>query len=677
MVEFIYVVASFITFLGSAFLGIFVYLKNKNSTLHQSYFLMSFSVAFWSLGLSLCHSSVSFQNALIWNRFLHTVAIFIPILYFNFILELLSLKKKKKKILATGYIFSFILAGFSFTALLIKSVEPKYWFRFWPVPGFLYPLFLLLFFYLFFYSFCLLYKRHKAITGVERNQLRYIILGLVVGAVGGSTNYPLFYDIKIMPAGNFFVFFYVVLYAYAIVKYQLMDIKIAITRTGLIALVYLFVLGLPFWLGFTFLGRGAWVVPVLFMGVLATIGPFIYSYLRRRAENVLLREQKGYQRALRDFSSTLIFIKDIEDLVQKVVLKIMESIKLNFSALYLKDKESFCLRAKQTKDGFQLPDKIDYNSSFIASVGKMSLPMPGEYLPSLEKVNLGVVCPLFLKQELQGFILLGQKEKGVIFTNTDLDILSILSSEVSLSLSEIHYFQEYQKATHQKHKLEIEKARVESAFQIADAYRHELGNIINIISVSLMNLSTAGGYQPTKEDIEETRKSISNNVKRATQIFNAVKSYNENSNKELKPQKLDNLLNYALEEEKEILAKENIKLGLDITRNIEVKANNNLRSALIYLIKGAITAIDYIQPEEKLIQIKLTKNEDKALLNISDTGGDVTQDKHYQGVGIERGREGGILYFLARRIIFDHRGEFQFSSFGDKGTTFLIELPLI
>ncbi|MEM7816701.1 MAG: hypothetical protein QXZ20_02180, partial [Candidatus Aenigmatarchaeota archaeon] len=54
----------------------------------------------------------------------------------------------------------------------------------------------------------------------------------------------------------------------------------------------------------------------------------------------------------------------------------------------------------------------------------------------------------------------------------------------------------------------------------------------------------------------------------------------------------------------------------------------------------------------------------------------VTTDTFYKGIGIERAKEGGILYFIARRIIYDNLGSFEISSFGKIGTTITIQLHL-
>ncbi|MDD5069777.1 MAG: histidine kinase N-terminal 7TM domain-containing protein [Candidatus Omnitrophica bacterium] len=674
----IYAVSGLINAVLVSVLGVFVYRKSAVRNLNRKYAVFCFLVAFWSYSYSFWQNSTTSEAALFWCRSLMAGAIFIPLAFFHFIVSFLNVYQEKKKALKFGYIIFIFFLFLDFTPLFIKGVSPKLSFDFWPYPGIAFTPFILIWLGYCFYPCFLLFKAYKGSSGLKRNQIKYLLLGILVGYTSGSTNYFLWYNIPVLPFGNFIVPLFVALMAYSILKYHLMDIKIALTRAGLIFLIYSLVLGLPFWLGSRMLDQNYWWLPVIFMGVLATGGPFIYSYLRRKTENIILQNQKRYQSSLKAFSSTLIFIRDVDTLAEKVVSEIMCSVKMNFCALYLKEGEAFSLKSEKSTDHTQLPSKIEGNSRFIDSVKSVNAPVLGEYLPPFGNVKLGLISPLFFNRKIDGFIVLGSKEKHVMFTDTDVDVFSIVSNQTSLALSEIYYFKQYQKTIEEKFKLLVEKGRLESAFQISEAYRHELGNIINIISVSLANLSFEGGYEPTKEEIEQAATSISGNIRRAQRVFNAISQYNENSKSEFREIRLSDILNNIIEEHKEALAKYGINLRSDIDKNIILSANKNFIFALRYLLEGAIGAIEYVNPGNKLIELKLERRDSMANLKISDTGKDATADKAYKGVGLARAKDGGIRYFIARRIIFDHQGIFQMNSFYDgKGTIFDIKVPLL
>ena len=58
-----------------------------------------------------------------------------------------------------------------------------------------------------------------------------VIIGTIIGYLGVATNYLLWYDIPIPPIGNWTAAFYLAIVAYAILKYRLMDIRMAIKRS--------------------------------------------------------------------------------------------------------------------------------------------------------------------------------------------------------------------------------------------------------------------------------------------------------------------------------------------------------------------------------------------------------------------------------------------------------------
>lgn len=668
-----YALSGLVNCLTSTALGILLLAKSPKEIRNRIFAYFCFAVGFWSWFYFVWLSTPQKSLAEFYLRTCMIGVIFMPTLFMHFIFHFLKLKKSFS-FNRLNYILSIIFMLSVYTPLYGKDIGNFLVFPYWLKAGVVFHLAISHFIIIVCYAFYLIWKKLRGSEGVFRNQLLYVFIGTGIGYFCGSTNYFAWYRIPIPPFLNIFISVYVVMVTYAILRYHLMDIKVAIVRVGILVLVYLVVLGLPLFLGYKY---QLWKISTFLAIILASFGSFIYGRLRQGAESIILANQLRYQKALKEFAPTLIFIKDLDKLTQAVDDKIMDSINLQFAAFYLREDSSFYLSNSKTTDSFKFPSKIGFNSKFTEQLKKSTTPLLGEHLPKLAGLNLGAALPLYLNQELYGFILLGQKQED-FFTDTDLDMFSILAGQVSLALSEIYYFKEYQKATDAKHKLELEKARLESAFQISQSYRHELGNILNIISTSLGNLMFTGNYVPTKEDIDQTRNAISNNVKKAQRIFKAIKDYIENAKVDFKPTELSKVLKSKIEEKKPEISQSKIKLETYIANNILVLANGNLAYSLGHLIDGAIRAIAYYKPAERLISIELDKNDTHAILKISDTGNDVTKDTLYEGVGIERGKEGGILYFIARRIIFDHQGTFQITSFNQyKGTSFVIELPLM
>ena len=124
-----------------------------------------------------------------------------------------------------------------------------------------------------------------------------------------------------------------------------MDVKLAFTRTGIFVAVYSLVLGIPFAIAFLgkeklqfYFGDNWWLVPMVVLTILATVGPFIYLYIQKRAEEQLLKEQRRYQSTLSQASAGMGRIKDLKRLLELIVYIVTRAVRLDHSSVYIFDQ---------------------------------------------------------------------------------------------------------------------------------------------------------------------------------------------------------------------------------------------------------------------------------------------------------------------------------------------------
>ena len=209
--------------------GWIVIISNKK---HWTFLLITSSTALWSICYWLWLSSHTAESALFWIRMLSFWSVLIPPTYFHWLCSLLEKIKQKKGIIIASYLVSFIFLLFSFSPLFIKSVGKKLFFPFWPDPGLIYGFYVILSYVgLFIYSIFFLIKIYKKTSDkILKGQIKYVLFGSILGLGGGATNFFLWYNIPIPPYGNFLVALYPIVFAYAILKYHLFDIKIILTQ---------------------------------------------------------------------------------------------------------------------------------------------------------------------------------------------------------------------------------------------------------------------------------------------------------------------------------------------------------------------------------------------------------------------------------------------------------------
>ena len=237
-------IANFIT---SILIFFFVSRKTKQSaSTSKIYFsLFALAVAEWSLGYFFWQISTSYDQALFYFRFLMVGAIWIPCFFFNFIVELTNQKKNKKFYVITNYIVSLIFSVLNLTPYYIKSLTRKLNFIYWPVPGPAFIYFLGYFLIITVIAHVILWQMiTKSSDAKARLQYKYVFAGTLIGFIGGSTNYFLFFDIPVKPIGNVLVLVYVATVAYAIIRHQLLDIEVVVRRAAVFAGLFAFVYGL-------------------------------------------------------------------------------------------------------------------------------------------------------------------------------------------------------------------------------------------------------------------------------------------------------------------------------------------------------------------------------------------------------------------------------------------------
>jgi len=86
--------------------GFFGYFKNRKSKLHQIFWVMNLSVAWWSFCYYFWQISINIQQALFWTRALTFGSILIPVLHFHWILILLKKEEEIKKLLILSYLIT-------------------------------------------------------------------------------------------------------------------------------------------------------------------------------------------------------------------------------------------------------------------------------------------------------------------------------------------------------------------------------------------------------------------------------------------------------------------------------------------------------------------------------------------------------------------------------------------
>jgi len=720
-----YPISGLINGLTLSLLGIFVFARNRKSPLNITYAIFCIFISFWSYSYFLWQISKNSKEAFFWCQMLMLGAIFIPSSYFHFVTTLID-KYSEKNMRRIVY-FAYLLAGFfailNFTPLMIIDVKPRLRFPFWPTAGSAYKYFLIYFAAYSIYGCYLLLKEAKKAKGIKRNQVLYVFIGSVLGYIGGATNFPLWYDIKIYPVGNILSSVYVSLVAYAILRYRLMDITVAITRTGIFIAVYTFVLGLPFAVAFLLKNRLTaifggywWTLPLGLMAVLATVGPFIYIYVERRAEARLLKEQRRYQNTLKQASLGMTRIRDLRRLLDLIAHIVTKTVKISYAAIYLynKDTDEYLLQVSRDKGkGRNSPIRLDSKNPIVVwcaykhqpliyeEIKRQKEDLKTELYSDLEEqmrlLNASVVIPSFLDDRLMGFIVLGDKLSNQVYTRDDINVFEVLASQAALAIENAQFYEE---TKHMQEQI-AQAEKMSTIGTMADGLSHQINNRLYALSLiagdtidTIRMTDTSTCAPEVKEMINQINHAlnrIQTNVIQGGEIVRGLLKYSRQDDTTLEPLDLSTVLDNTLEMVQYKVKLSEIDIHRDFNNLPKIKGNLvQLEEVFFNFIDNAYDAIlerksTLKEPgyRGRITISALPKSDSTVEITVEDNGIGIKSDNlkklftPFFTTKTSSRRGTGLGLYVIRKIITDtHKGNIQVESEYGLGTRFILELPV-
>jgi signal transduction histidine kinase len=686
-------ISGYPSFAINLLIGLFVYFKNKQNKVNIFFCLFSFTVSFWSVGSALINS-IANKDVAIWVlRLGYLFAVLLPSVYLHFIYFITGKRENKTRILLVSYGFSLILVPFVFSPFFIKGLRNINPYNFLVSdPGIVYYIFIIFFSSVTCIAFYNLFQAMRHSQGYRHIQLKYLFISHLIALFAGYEYFSSVLGIKnFPPLDDYILVLHSFLMAYAIVRYRLMDINIAITRAGIFLVIYTLVLGIPFWFG---LRTSLWQYSTIIMAVLASLGPFLYLRFKKQAEELILKEQRRYQKALLDLSKGMTRIRDLDKLLRIIIASVIDVVKVKYAAIYLLDEDtkSFQLKKHQPRSVNLSSNIIPLNSELARSLYKTKKPLIGEEIDHCFKDNpfneeISLIAPFFIEDTLLGFLILGQKPKAEIFTLDDINVFGVLANDTSLAVENCYFWQEEKKRIAE----EQYQARLQGLIQHTSGMAHEILNplqgivgMINLIELilnqDLKNIIPSAKLFEFNDHINRAR----NDTKRIFDLMNSIQEFSQPTNQELRLMDLRSALEGFFAIAKPQFKYEGIKFETDIQQNLSlIRANKvGIEQVLVNFANNSIHSLKKVK--EKLIHLKVYQKDKSALrIEFRDNGYGIERENidvlFAPFVTTKASTEGkGLGLFISRSIIVEqHKGKIWAESEGkDQGATLITELPI-
>jgi hypothetical protein len=322
---------------------------------------------------------------------------------------------------------------------------------------------LLYFLFYCFWATKIIYSKYNASDGIERVKCKYFFTGLLLTLIVGVFCNVILLSFNInslVYIGPFSSLFLVGFTAYAILKYQLMDIRIAINRLAIFVIVYTIVLGVPVYIGIS----GYWILSLILMLLLASAGPFAYGQLKTKTEAHLFLKQRAHHKLILETARKIQSKDNIDSTVKTITNSVVSAIQPEFTSVFLKDGPRYLLKSFDGEFGVDKDSILLEDSADINNIRKENRVLVYHDSPSLKRIflnkSIGMICPFIVRDKLYGFMVIGNSKEGAVYTDGDINILDLLSSQTALIL--------YQKDVEnlvKKHQ-EIYKKQINNEMQI-------------------------------------------------------------------------------------------------------------------------------------------------------------------------------------------------------------------
>jgi len=498
MVNYI-IVATIIT--GSFILAFIVLLNNPRNNLNKLFFVFSQMNAVWAF----VNIMTSLNPNEFWVRGMYGTGAMVIVSSLVWVKCLLDEKfsfLKNSLFFLIGVLF---LVLSLFTKLIIKSIDKIYFGYFDGSFGSLFPIYMILLIFIMTYLIYRLFTAIRISKGNKQAQLIYVTLGILFFAFAALflsfilpfLNVTFFSQFDLLGS-----FIFVIFVAYSILKYRLMDIRLAISRSILYFLLVLIVA-----LTFTFItfttgqllqGKGE-ILVTLIVSLIIVIGlDPLKKLLAKLTDKFFYKGKIDYQNVLRGIGEIIARELDLERLVKLIEENLTKEIKVKSVKLYLRleNKEGFLFSSADHKEEINPNDlvlkylhekkEMIITDELVRQKADAKLDEEKEKIDQLQELldqrGAGLTVPIITEDKITAVFYVGQKLSGSTFSQEDINFFELLAPQVATALEKAKLFEEVQSA---KENLEVLVEQRTLDLKEHNQYLTALQTLINLITRSL------------------------------------------------------------------------------------------------------------------------------------------------------------------------------------------------
>lgn len=651
------------------------------------------------------------NTALFYTRLALLFANFVPMTFFFFAMAVTGrIRALKIWNIVLAILLPVLISLVAFDARAITSVKYDTLGTSIDKTGFL--LYLTLFYYMlyFTYSMVILYKNSRQQTGSERVGMQLIMIGVGTAVSANLITQIIFPSIGIGVYGDLVgapsLLMMVGFMAYAILRHNFLDVRNVAARSvafllWVTSIVLVYSLA-AFQFGRVFFNQSASSTPerIFYLGVaiaLALTFQPVLNFYAKISDKLFYNERYEPGDLINEISKIMASERELKDLIDHVQEALNDSLRAKqISTIVLEGERLFYassnLKAEQLNILLAQFKKLGND---ILVTDNLELNERREFLHNNQ---VAVFVPLSTNRGVVGYMLLGGKASGYIYSKADLQVLSTLSKEFAVAIenalaySQISHFNDLLKGKIESatHDLTVANNQLKQLDKAKDEFismtSHQLRTPLSVIS-GYIQLILYNANHNIPQDIRDSLKKALNNTDSMSDLVNGLLNVSrmDAGRFHLEKSKVDvtRLVDKAVEQMQLHADQKGVKLEYTKPATLlpqvlvdqdktQQAINNLIDNAIYYTPKGAV-------------QISLTQKGSELTFMVKDNGIGVPAaqqaklfTRFFRATNAQTTRPDGtgLGLYIVRRIVEDQGGKMLFSSVEGKGSNFGFTMPI-
>ncbi|HQO38697.1 MAG TPA: GAF domain-containing protein, partial [Candidatus Omnitrophota bacterium] len=283
-----------------------------------------------------------------------------------------------------------------------------------------------------------------------------------------------------------------------------------------------------------------------------------------------MKEQRRYQESLKHAAIGMTRIHDLKRLLKLIAHIVTRKVGIAFTSIYLYDENEgvYSLQVSHDKGRKPIP-MVSASQDIIQWFQAKAIPLVREEiqrfaLESRDKIfselevemkllEAELIIPSFLDKRLIGFIVLGEKLSGAMYSSDDISVFQVLASQAALAIENAQFYSEAKEMQAQISQAE----KMATVGTMADGLSHQINNRFYALSLiagdtlDTLRLTDAAKCSPEVQsmlkEINTALERIQVNVMQGGEVVKGILRYTRKGDEGLVALTMDQIIDGTLD----------------------------------------------------------------------------------------------------------------------------------